>query len=216
MILKIIKAHQETMFVIRAHPDEMRAGKQSQESVSQWVHDNSVFDLSNVVFIDSKEYISSYALIQRARFVMVYNSSIGLEASLMGAAVLCGGSARYTRYPTVFFPQTPEEYLQKANEFLVAEEIIVPAEFMHNARLFLYFQNFFTPISFSRYLQAHPTPGYIRWKSFSARALSPDISEDMRVVTRGILEGEPFLSLHGVTTLLPKDDSPLWSFFMEN
>jgi hypothetical protein len=97
----LIQEHPETLFVIRAHPDEMRAGKQSRESVPDWVEKNQVDRLSNVIFVGPTEYLSSYELIQRSKFVMVYNSSIGLEAALMGKAVLCGGKARYT--PTQSF-----------------------------------------------------------------------------------------------------------------
>ncbi len=87
-ILEIIRAHPETLFVIRAHPDEMRPGtaKQSRESVRSWVMQTKADKLPNVVFIDSREYVSSYELIQRSKFVMVYNSSIGLEAALIGFA----------------------------------------------------------------------------------------------------------------------------------
>ncbi|RME86820.1 MAG: hypothetical protein D6770_11005, partial [Anaerolineae bacterium] len=106
----IIKPHPETLFVIRAHPDETRPRKESRETVSQWVARRGVDALENVVFVPPKEYLSSYELIQRSKFVMVYNSTIGLEASIMGAAVLCAGKARFTQYPTVFFPQDSAEY----------------------------------------------------------------------------------------------------------
>ena len=36
-VLELVRAHPETLFVIRAHPDEIRPGKESRESVAQWV-----------------------------------------------------------------------------------------------------------------------------------------------------------------------------------
>ncbi len=104
----IIRSHPETLFVIRAHPDEMRPGTPSRaaRACASGCRATVWTALPNVVFIDSQEYISSYELIQRAKFVMVYNSSIGLEAALIGKAVLCGGKARYTQYPMVFFPES--------------------------------------------------------------------------------------------------------------
>jgi hypothetical protein len=39
-VLEIARAHPTTLFVIRAHPDESRPGKTSQESVAQWVEQN--------------------------------------------------------------------------------------------------------------------------------------------------------------------------------
>ena len=58
---------------------------------------------------------------------MVYNSTIGLEASLIGAPVLCGGRARFTQLPTVFFPQTPEAFRRQAEDFLAAEKVVASA-----------------------------------------------------------------------------------------
>ncbi len=98
-VAQIIRSHPETLFVIRAHPDEGRPGKTAEESVAGWVEKSRIADLQNVVFVPSDEYLSSYELIQRSKFVLVYNSTIGLEASIMGAAVLCGGKARFTLIP---------------------------------------------------------------------------------------------------------------------
>jgi len=109
-LVKIIKHHPETLFVIRAHPDEDRKGKESDESVAEWVKRNGVNQLKNVVFVDSSDPFSSYDLIQRSKFVMVYNSTIGLEASVIGAPVLCAGKARFTQLPTVFLPGNVREY----------------------------------------------------------------------------------------------------------
>jgi len=126
-VLEIIRVHPETFFVIRAHPDECRPGKQSRESVADWVKNNQVTALPNVLFVDASEYFSSYELIRKSKFVMVYNSTIGLEASVIGLPVLCGGKARFTQIPTVFFPPSPDDYSRQAEEFLRAKQIKVPA-----------------------------------------------------------------------------------------
>lgn len=194
LVLEIIKAHPETLFVIRAHPDEMRPGKESRESVQSWIDRNAVLDLPNVIFVGSRQPLSSYELMQRSKFVMVYNSSIGLEAALMGQPVLCGGKARYTQYPTVFFPSSPQAYRQQAEAFLAADQIEVPADFVRNARRINYFQLFRASLSFADYLEAHPTPGYVQLKSFAWQMLQPEKSSVMRTLVAGITRGEPFLN----------------------
>jgi hypothetical protein len=195
LVLEIIHSHPETLFVIRAHPDEMRPGsaKQSRESVRDWARRNRIKNEPNVVFIDSQEYISSYELIQRARFVMVYNSSIGLEAALMGKAVLCGGKARYTQYPIVTFPENPEEYRQTAQNLLEAKTISVPPEFQVNARRFLYFQLYRVSLPLDEYLQNARRMGFVQLRAFSWEKLLPENSPVLRVIVDGILKGQPFL-----------------------
>ena len=195
LVLDLIRTHPETLFIIRAHPDEMRPGstKQSRESVHDWVYHNQIHTLPNAVFIDSLEYISSYELIQRARFVMVYNSSIGLEATLMGKPVLCGGQARYTQYPIVFFPDTPAKYRQQAEVFLAAEPVTIPTEFLRNARRFLYFQLFRASLPFEEYLEPGSQPGFVKLRNFDWRDLLPAHSPTMQIIAEGILNRQPFL-----------------------
>jgi hypothetical protein len=193
-VLAIIRAHPETFFVIRAHPDETRPGKESLESVAMWVRRNKIDQLSNVLFVDSRSYFSSYELIQRSKFVMVYNSTIGLEASLLGAAVLCGGKARFTQLPTVYFPQSQNAFRRQAEEFLSAEKIEPPAEHRRNARRFLYTQLYKTSLPFGDFIEEDGIrKGYVRFKNFELDALQPEKSATMRVVLDGIIDSGSFL-----------------------
>jgi hypothetical protein len=194
MLLEIIRGHPDTLFVVRAHPDEARPGKASQESVSQWVARSGAASLANLVFVDSHQPLSSYELIQRSKLVMVYNSTIGLEASIMGAPVLCAGRARYTQLPTVFFPASPPEYRRLAESFLSAEAISIPPEFQRNARRFLYFQLYRSSLPFDDFLQQDGIwQGFVRLRKFHWGKLTPGQSPTMRVLVDGILKGEPFL-----------------------
>jgi len=165
--------------------------------VSEWVVQKEVDHLPNVLFVDSNEPLSSYELIRQSKFVIVYNSSIGLEASLLGVPVLCGGKARYTQYPTVFFPQTVEAYVQKAEEFLAASQLQNPLEYQRNARRVLYWQLYRASIPLDRYIEDHPTPGYVQLKPFSWRDLLLENSTPLRVIVDGIVRGKPFLMPDG-------------------
>jgi hypothetical protein len=191
LVLEEICAHPETLFVIRAHPDETRVRKTSRETVAGWVEARRVTDLPNVVFVGPKETLSSYELILKSKFVMVYNSTIGLEASIMGAAVLCAGKARFTQYPTVFFPQTIEEVRRKMKEFLSADAIDIPLEFKRNARRFLYYQLFRTSLPFGEFLEPSVRTTQTRLRSFGLDELVR--SEAVKVILDGVLEGGDFL-----------------------
>ncbi|NMC79413.1 MAG: hypothetical protein GYA59_08640, partial [Chloroflexi bacterium] len=193
LVLEVIRRYPQTFFVIRAHPDETRPGKESRESVADWVQQSGVDALPNVLFVGSDEYFSSYKLIQKSKFVMVYNSTIGLEASLLGAPVLCGGKARFTQLPTVFFPPSPEAYRQMAEAFLVADAIEIPAEFQRNARRFLYYQLFRTSLPFDDFLQEDGVwNGYVTLKPFSWKSLLPQNSPTLHTILNGILYQKAF------------------------
>lgn len=189
--LEIIRAHPETLFVIRAHPDELRVRKASRETVGGWVDARRVTDLPNVVFVAPNETLSSYELILKSKFVMVYNSTIGLEASIMGAAVLCAGRARFTQYPTVFFPQTIEEQKKKLEEFLSVEKIEIPTGFKRNARRFLYYQLYRTSLPFGDFLEPSVRTTQARLRAFELMDLLN--SESIQTIRKGLLEGGDFL-----------------------
>jgi hypothetical protein len=193
LVLETACAHPETLFVIRAHPDETRPGKESQESVAEWVGKRRAADLPNLVFVPPHEYLSSYELIARAKFVMIYNSTIGLEASIMGAAVLSAGKARFTQYPTVFFPQSVDEYRITLENFLKADKIDIPAEFRRHSRRFLYYQLFRTSLPFGEFLERGVLPVNARLKWFDPTQLLPENSPALRTVTKGLFEGGDFL-----------------------
>ena len=191
LVLETARAHPETLFVIRAHPDETRPGKESQESVARWVEQRRATELPNLVFVPPHEYLSSYELIARAKFVMIYNSTIGLEASILGAAVLCAGKARFTQYPTVFFPQSIPAYRATLENFLAAEKIGAPAEFRRHARRFLYYQLFRTSLPFGEFLERGVLPVNARLKMFEPGQLLQ--SPAIQTVTKGLLEDGDFL-----------------------
>ena len=81
-IVAACDAHPDTLFVIRAHPDEDRPGKASRESVQQWVADRQLDTRKNAVFIPPGEYVSSYELIERSKFASVYNRLCSLSELL--------------------------------------------------------------------------------------------------------------------------------------
>jgi len=194
MVLQEIREHPDTLFVIRAHPDELRPGKESCESVAQWMDKHDVAKLANVTFIHSNEMISSYELIEHAKFVMVYNSTVGLEAAIKGKPVLCAGKARYTQVPMVYFPGTTDEFQNMMRKFLQQPVIPVPEEFSHNARLVLYSQLFMASLSFADFIESDGVwNGFVRIKDFPFESLNPDKSLTIRTVVDGILYQRDFL-----------------------
>ncbi len=193
-IVAYTRKHPETLFVVRAHPDELRKGKESLETVEQVLNAEGALELNNLYFISPKEYVSSYELIEKSKLVLVYNSSIGLEATLLGRIVLCGGQSRYSDYPTAYFPTTPEAYFQLADRFLNEADPLTPEEFVYQARRFTYYQNFFTSLDFSPFLTSHSRfPGYLNFSDFNPLDLHVDRCDEIRIIRDGILEGKPLV-----------------------
>ncbi|HSM25546.1 MAG TPA: hypothetical protein VK856_11840, partial [Anaerolineaceae bacterium] len=191
--LEIIQKHPETLFVIRAHPDEARPGKSSRESVAEWAKFNRVDMMENVVFVDATEYFSSYELIQKSKFVMIYNSTIGLESTLLGVPVLCAGKSRFTQIDTVYFPKTKEHFVDTFEKFLMSDQVTLPKEFIENTRKFLYTQLYRVSLPFDSFLEEDRVwKGYVQLKDFNWKDLLPENSQTLKVITEGILKDTAF------------------------
>ena len=188
----VVKETPETLFVIRAHPDEDRPGKESKESVAAWFESSGLGGRENVVFIAPAEKVSSYELIERAQLVLVYNSSIGLEAAIQGQPVLCAGRARYAEAEASFFPGNREEYLRMLNDFLAAPSIEVPDQFAKNGKLFMYRELYQASLDLSDFLQPYPSmQGMVSFREFEPGLLTEHPS--LRAISHGVLEGKQFM-----------------------
>jgi hypothetical protein len=192
-VLESARRHQETLFVIRAHPDESRPGKASRESVAMWVEQSGATRLPNIIFVGPDEYISSYDLIRHSKFVMIYNSTIGLESSILGVPVLCAGSARFSDFGAVFFPASQKAYMKELENFLSAREVTIPPEHIRNSRRFFYFHYFITSLGFNEFLEPTALRGYVKWKKFTLGSISPSVSPTIRALVEGILHDGDFL-----------------------
>jgi hypothetical protein len=191
LVVELIKRNPETLFVLRAHPDEKRVGKQSQESVSAWAAGHLLTTWENVIFVDANETISSYELIERSKFIMIYNSTIGLEAAILGKAVLAAGRSRFTSYPIVFFPDTIEAYNKMAEEFLTVDQVKVPEQFRENARRFLYYLLYRASLPFDGFLEASVVPGVVQVKKTNWQMIAN--SAVLTTIVRGLVDRTPFL-----------------------
>lgn len=193
-IVETAKKHPETLFVIRAHPDEAREGKASEESVAQWAEKRQIERFANIRFVPPQEYINSYDLIRMAKFVLIYNSTIGMEASILGAGVLSAGKARYTASDVVWFPQSIPAYQEQLEDLLNVDQVEVPGKFKINAMRFLYYQLHRSALRFEAFLEPDGIwAGYVKLKDFSPTSLLPEDSKTMQVISDGILRGGNFM-----------------------
>jgi hypothetical protein len=188
-LLEVFKTHPETLFVLRAHPDEARPGKLSRESVAMWFERNAA-PLENTVFIPPQERISSYELVRMSKFVLTYNSQIGLEAILMDVPALGAARAPFVDFNTVFFEKDREAYLHRLAFFLEADRLEVPRDAVTRARRFMYYRYYRFSLPFGEFIEATPPSGYVRLKKFSWRRLEKSLTT--RALLNGLLHGSQF------------------------
>jgi hypothetical protein len=201
-LAELVARYPETLFIFRAHPDEERPGKESQESVSAWFRSSSLARSPNAVLIEPGQPINSYDLVRQSKLVLVYSSSVGLEASVLGVPVLCAGRARYTQVPTVFRVESRSEYEAQLERFLRAERIEVPPGYRETARAFLHAELFEDSLDMSEFLEPLAgAPGMVTFRKFAPSKLT--MASPLLQIRRGFVDEEPF-SL----STLPAEERP--------
>jgi hypothetical protein len=184
-----IQMHPETFFILRAHPDEDRPGKASRESVAMWFESNTA-SLPNMAFISPRERINSYHLVRMSKFVLIYNSTIGLESILLGVPVLAAGQAPFNAFDTISFETTREAYLGKLNTWLTMSKIEVLPQCQRNTRRFLYYRTYRFSLPFGEFLESTQPTGYVRLKKVSLSELVR--SPTAQALLDGLFEGKRF------------------------
>jgi hypothetical protein len=186
---EVFRDHPDTLFVLRAHPDEARPGKSSRESVTMWFEQKAAV-LPNVLLIPPEERVSSYELIRLSKFVLTYNSTVGLEATLMGVPALGAGQAPFVKYDTIYFENDREAYLRRLDSFLSAIQLEVPSEAIKRTRRFMYYRYYRFSLPFGEFIKSTLPLGYVRLKKFSWQALKK--SSTIQVLQAGLLKDERF------------------------
>lgn len=86
----------DQQFVIRVHPAEVRLPMlESRDRIVDRLREHIVALPDNVVVVPPDDPASSYALMAASQAVLVYTSTVGLEAAVRGIPVVVGGLTHY-------------------------------------------------------------------------------------------------------------------------
>ena len=88
-----LAAHQELVLVVRVHPAERRWG--TREEVHEIVLSRLGELPANVRFVDARDALSTYALVDISDLLLTYATTVGLEAAVRGKQVAVAGATHY-------------------------------------------------------------------------------------------------------------------------
>ena len=186
--LDLARQAPDTLFIIRVHPDEYL--KNTKDTVAGWLDRRPDGLPENVVLVPPNEYISSYDLVRVSKFVVVYNSTIGLEAMILGKRVVCGGETRYLGSTAAVRPDDRDGYGRLIKEYLAAGRLNLDEESQLQARRYLYYTYFEACLDLSPWIGTGLEVDDDRLGD--AMAYHPDRSAEMGILVRGVLDGRPF------------------------
>ena len=140
-------------------------------------------------FINSEEKVNTYRLIERARVVLPYTSTLGIEAALMGKPVIVESNVYYADQPFVYKAESVDDYFEHIER---AEHVRLSEEAEQMGWL-LYFLTSQTPFLYSSF--GLVPPDIQRWTAAGFDALAAD--EMMGVAIECLATNTPLPYVNG-------------------
>jgi hypothetical protein len=130
--------------VVRIHPAEIRLPTRTLESMERLIAERFTELPSNVHVIPAAAKASSYVLMEMAERVLVYSSTMGLEAAMHGRDVITAARCHYAELGFTLDARNPEHYA----ELLRAAPRRVDSEVQALARRYgnFFFYRFHIPV----------------------------------------------------------------------
>jgi hypothetical protein len=113
-------AHSNAHVVVRQHPSERRARERSRLDLRAHLHQRFGPE-PRLHFVGAEEPTSTYDLIERARLVIPFVSTIGIEAAALGRPVVVAGPSYYSDLGFVYEPGSRVEYFSLLARGLAGE-----------------------------------------------------------------------------------------------
>jgi hypothetical protein len=112
-VIRFFSTHDDVQLVIRVHPAEVRLqGRETVERVIDRVLEIDRELPENIILVPPESPISSYTLVGMSRCVLVYSSTMGMEAALLGARVIVAGQTHYRGKGFTDDPSSQDEYFE--------------------------------------------------------------------------------------------------------
>jgi hypothetical protein len=106
--------------IVRQHPSERRKFQRSKLEIGSLLSERFGDD-PRVQFVSAEAPVSSYDLLQSARLVLPYVSTIAIEAAAIGKPVLISGAAYYADLGFVWSAGSRDEYLELVHRGILGD-----------------------------------------------------------------------------------------------
>lgn len=124
--------------VVRIHPAEKTGGLPTKYRLSSYLEKKYKKLPENILIIDSDNDYSSYQLIDKCKFALVYSSSIANEIMMLKKSVIVAGEALIKNKGISYDPKNKKEYLDNINS-LLKNSIIKKSRYLLARKYFFYY-----------------------------------------------------------------------------
>lgn len=145
--IRYFAEHPRLQLVVRIHPAEVRlTGQVSRVQLTREIQRICPTLPPNVRVVSPGDDLSSYTLLALSHSVVVYTSTIGLEAAVAGKPVLMGGRVHYAGRGFTFDAASPEGYRSLLARFSNSLTPDPMSQTLARRYAYLFFHRFMHPL----------------------------------------------------------------------
>ena len=187
--IRALGARDDCELTIRVHPAETKLpGKQTREPVQEVISRHFPQLPANVTVVGSEDPRSTYPILEASDLVLVFSSTTGLEASLLGKPVIVAGQTHYRGKGFTVDATDPDDYLARLAELTADPGSFSPD--IERARRYAFLLFFRAPVHCPG-AEEHVL-GLARLTALDASQLAPGADASIDRICNGILEGTDF------------------------
>jgi len=180
----------DLQLVIRVHPAEIRGTVPSRQKMADEVRRAFPVLPRNVFLVPPESRISTYALMQQCRPVIIYGTKTGVELTSVGIPVICAGEAWIRNKGLTLDARSADEYFALLDRLPMKDPM--PEDQVRRARRYAYhfFFRRMVPVDFLEQVGDGRIFG-VPPGAFDA--MMPGRTPGLDVICKGILEGSDFI-----------------------
>lgn len=191
--VELLGGNKNVQLVIRIHPAEVRLhGQETVERVADRLAETFASLPPSVRVVTPESPLSSYTLLECSNLVLVYTSTMGLEAALLGKPVVVAGETHYRRKGFTLDVESTEQYAAWLQNPRAVLNQVTDSQ-VELARRYAYRFFFRSMLPFRLVLE--PTRNHPVYSFADLGALMPGSDPVLDIICDGILDGTPFFLL---------------------
>lgn len=181
------------VLVVRAHPAEISGSLPSQQKIYFEIKKKFGELPKNIIFIAPEDSTSSYSIIEKSQFCIVYGSTIGTEIAAMGKNVIVGGEAWIKNKGISYDPKSKSEYFDFISELI--SKPIMNNEKHKRAKMYAYhfFFRRMIPINFIKKKKEKYQDIDIEKKNMNRIFNTDDSDKGIQTICDSILNNKNFI-----------------------
>jgi hypothetical protein len=186
--IKYFETNPQQQMIIRVHPAEIHPSTGTRYPMTEYIRTNHPNLAKNIALVPPGSTVNSYTLIDNADVVLIYSSTVGIEASALGKPVILSGGVHYRQKGFTQDVNSEQEFQESVSNRLSNPNSEDLKELSSIAKQYLFHLFFRASVPF-QYVQTNGPGTRPNITYTSSNELLPGNDLNLDAICEGIISG---------------------------